>query len=566
MTGILEIARKDAPQEKPKLSQVINYDQHIAPYRIIQLISGLGSGKNYWVENELMPKYNVLLVTSRKSKVDETKNKTGLSNCLNLNKLADDEIKSIFDCNIKYHNAVCNNWQIEYYMKNVYNPADPSTYLWQFFDHIIIDEAHSLATDATFCDAPFYVVEFIKAVYTQGKSKIIMMTATPNIIKDIIPFQDADDYKYWDFTDQCRNILPHKLTFKTKDKALEELVFLYNSYKGKKWQAIYFATRTKNIKSEIIPYLIANGIPEEEIAVSFSNEDAREDFSETILNNKERTENHLALHEDLPKDIRIFISTSRNKEGINIENEFYSRDIIIESQWIDEIKQMWGRVRTHSPETTIIHNANQHARINLNLDFDYRFDLDNLELIQEYFDNWCGNNGIMRGNRFLNKKSCNKIEQLHEKRFPYIRYSPVDDKLILYAGKIAGEKDFYNSIDIFQDYVVDLIAEKYDNIQIDSNPFGFDIPTDIINPPTKLQLFESYIKEKGYLDNPMSPADQDDLLYFISKKLHVRQERTLKAYTRLGSAVKKLGYTTEECTKHTDNPLYGYYYLKKITE
>ena len=164
MTGMLEITIKDAPQEKPKLSQVIDYNQHIAPYRIIQLISGLGSGKNYWVENSLMPKHNVLLVTSRKSKVDETKNKTGLSNCLNLNKLADDEIRWLMKDHIKYHNAVCNNWQIEYYMKNIYNPADPSTFLWQFFDHIIIDEAHSLATDATFCDSPFNVIEFIKAV------------------------------------------------------------------------------------------------------------------------------------------------------------------------------------------------------------------------------------------------------------------------------------------------------------------------------------------------------------------------------------------------------------------
>lgn len=164
------------------------------PYRFVQLISGFDSGKNHWVENDLMQKHNVLLITSRKAKVKERMSETGLSNCLNLNKLADDEIRRILlEDHIKYHNATCNNWQIEYYMKNVYKSGDPSTYLWQFFDHIIIDEiiideAHSLATDATFCDAPFYVLEFIKAAYTQGKSKIIMMTATPNIIKDIVPY------------------------------------------------------------------------------------------------------------------------------------------------------------------------------------------------------------------------------------------------------------------------------------------------------------------------------------------------------------------------------------------
>ena len=71
MTAILEIKIKDAPTEKPKLSKVIDYDTHVKPYRFIQLISGLGSGKNYWVENDLMPKHNVLLITSRKAKVKE---------------------------------------------------------------------------------------------------------------------------------------------------------------------------------------------------------------------------------------------------------------------------------------------------------------------------------------------------------------------------------------------------------------------------------------------------------------------------------------------------------------
>ena len=297
-----------------------------------------------------------------------------------------------------------------------------------------------------------------------------------------------------------------------------------------------------------------------------SNEDALEDFGDIIKNNKARVETYLEDHEDLPEDIKIFISTSRNKEGINIDNEYYSRDVIIESQWIDEIKQMWGRVRTHSPETTLIHDARQHTRINVDLDFDYRFDLDNIQTIQDYFDNWCGDHGVMKGNRFLNTKAHDKLELLHEKRFPYIRYSTVEDRFLPYTGKICGERDFYNSMDILRDYKMDLIAEKYENIEVDSDPFGFGIPTEIIDPPTKQALFECYITEKDYLDKPLSPAAQKDLLHYINKVLRVRQDRTHKEFMRLRSAVKKLGYTTKEKTKHTDDPLYGYYTLVKITE
>ena len=49
--------------EKARLSDVINYEEHISPYRIIEVVSGVGSGKNYWVENVLMEKYHVLLIT-----------------------------------------------------------------------------------------------------------------------------------------------------------------------------------------------------------------------------------------------------------------------------------------------------------------------------------------------------------------------------------------------------------------------------------------------------------------------------------------------------------------------
>ena len=32
-----------------RLSEVVNYKEHIEPYRIVEMVSGVGSGKNYWV-------------------------------------------------------------------------------------------------------------------------------------------------------------------------------------------------------------------------------------------------------------------------------------------------------------------------------------------------------------------------------------------------------------------------------------------------------------------------------------------------------------------------------------
>ena len=57
--------------EKPYLSDVIDYDRDIAPHRVIEIVAGVGAGKNHWVEEILMKQHRVLLITSRKAKVDE---------------------------------------------------------------------------------------------------------------------------------------------------------------------------------------------------------------------------------------------------------------------------------------------------------------------------------------------------------------------------------------------------------------------------------------------------------------------------------------------------------------
>ena len=75
-----------------RLSEVIQWDKHIEPYRVIEIVSGVGSGKSYWVENDLMQQYRVLLITSRKKKVEETKERTKLNTCINLTLAGNDAL------------------------------------------------------------------------------------------------------------------------------------------------------------------------------------------------------------------------------------------------------------------------------------------------------------------------------------------------------------------------------------------------------------------------------------------------------------------------------------------
>lgn len=548
-----------------RLCKVINFKEHILPYRVIEIVSGVGSGKNYWVENDLMEKARVLLITSRKAKVDETMNRTGIDKCLNLWAREWDAIEYLWNNDKRFGSCICNNWQIEYYMKHKYVSGKHNTNLWNFFDFIIVDEAHSLATDATYCDAPFYLYEFIKSAYRQGRSKIVLMTATYEPIKGLLKLKNPKDYAFWDFSKKCVNVKPKKLNYVTRETALYYIARQYTHNPHSKWHAVYFATRTKSIREDIVPYLVENGIPEENIAVSFSNTEAEEGFSDTLLQNKERVEAYLKTNEDIPDDIKVFVTTSRNKEGINIDNESYAWDIIIESHWVDEIRQMWGRVRSPIHYSMLVYDATQHQSISVDKDFDFDFDETAVNLVNDMFDKWCEKHDIPQKNRYQNKKAAEKIEMLHEKRFPYMRYSTHDDRFHLYKGKVLGLRSFEKSKNYYEYYIEEWLKDargEYSDNYLE--PIFPMIDSYIMISQSKEERFEQYAREKGYFDRDITKAEKQDLLGFINNVLRIRQKKDKsKPYGDL-RIIKEWGFKVSECSKHKGSPSYGLFKLERI--
>ncbi len=549
-----------------RLSEVVNYKEHIAPYRIAEIVSGVGSGKNYWVENVLMKQMRVLLVTSRKAKVEETISRTGIDKCLNLSVREQEAIECLWSDDKRNGSCICNNWQIEHYMKHKYVADDHNTYLWNYFDIIIVDEVHSLATDAIYCDAPFYLHEFIKSAYRQGTSKIVLMTATYEPIRGLIKLKNAKDYAFWDFTKKCVNVQPSKLDYITREMALYYITRQYNHNQQSKWHAIYFATRIKSIREEIVPYLIEQGIPEKNIAVSFSSTEAEESFSDTLLQNKARVEDCLKTNEDIPDDIKVFVTTSRNKEGININNSEYVWDIIIESHWTDEIRQMWGRVRSPINYVMLVYDTPQHQAVFVDKDFDFEFDTNAVKLVNAIFDKWCEKHEIPQKNRYQNKKAAEKIEMLHEKRFPYMRYSTHDDKFHLYKGKTFGLRSFEKSKNYYEYYIEEWKKEALGGWGSNDNLEQiFPIKSFIFLPLENSNRFEKYAQEKGYFNRPITREEKQELLDYVNNVLRMRQKKDKsKPHTDLPRAIKELGFKTTECSKHKGSPLYGLFKLERI--
>ena len=343
-----------------------------------------------------------------------------------------------------------------------------------------------------------------------------------------------------------QEIVPNNITIQKRKAILANEIKLYKT--NSTHRTVYFATKIRNIRDEIIPLLLSCGVKEEHIAVSFSDTDSSTFFSESILANKRRTEQHLSDYRDIPTDIRFFITTSRNKEGINIENENYSWNIIIESHWADEAKQMWGRVRKGVNEIFIVDDASQHDSEYPEKNLNYIIDKDQRNNINKLFDEWCSLHSIKTEDRYYNKFVKKHIEDLNLK-FPFLKYSIYDNKFRFYKGKEFGMKSFKVSLDRYDDYKAYRLGYKNFANPIES---PFEVETRIVDVIDDKDLFEDHISNLGYTDTtPLTKEKQNELLQFLTENLLIRQKNdNSKVYTVLAKAVNEFGYELKECSKH----------------
>lgn len=192
--------------ETKYLSDVINYENDIEPYQIIEIYSGVGSGKNYWVEKLASEGKSILFITSRKVTAQAQAKKMSGKRWIDLDALGQEGIGSK-----KQNLVVVTNAGLEHFVKEKYDESDEKTHIWKYFDLIVLDEAHSLTTDATFTDSPFHVKDFLKWVQVHDeRCKIIFMTGTPEPIEWAFSDEtrNGPSFNYLDLYDVCNHVDP----------------------------------------------------------------------------------------------------------------------------------------------------------------------------------------------------------------------------------------------------------------------------------------------------------------------------------------------------------------------
>lgn len=309
----------------------------------ICIISGVGSGKNTFVEKELVQYGNILYISSRRAKVNEILENNLCSDTIQWEKETSDIVS-------------VTNYGIERIVQNKTFGRNLREII-SHFDFVVVDEAHSLLTDATYADSSFHVFAFIEYVIAQyPKIKVILMTGTPEPIERYLT---QKGYTIFDKRDECIHVLPKVIRVVNKDFAFE---CIGKMPKGEK--TVYYsnsATRIVSGDKSLIKRLCEINFSLDEIGICVSEKSAKR-LQKEYKGLKEKcaqTKEAILKKRMLDEKCRILLTTSCLKEGVNIENDNI-KIAFCESHVLSEIQQFAGRIRKGLDVLYVISDATQH--------------------------------------------------------------------------------------------------------------------------------------------------------------------------------------------------------------
>ena len=370
----------------------------------------------------------VLLITSRRAKVDET---------FDLYENADNESLSLFkrkigeawelvdnqgrDIFATIGNTICTTAFVAGYLKNVYKPDDRRTHLWDMYDLIVVDEVHSLALDATYQNAPFQIYDLINHylhrcasdMYPDPECKhLMLMTATAESLEDYHLQDDGIPSIRLDKRKECDNVQPKNVWF---TESLNAKSLLERAISGGK-RCTYFFNHIEGL----LKIWNESPILRDKAVMSFADEGRRkalQDMDTAAWDNMVLAEESIKTQYKIPDKFSALLTTSKYREGINIEDNI---DImIVESHNATEVIQMAGRVRSGVEDLYIVVDAPPHVT-------DYgREDIERkiADILINHADR---RDGLSPVNALLNKVPEGELPKLIdtvEAKTPYLRYS-----------------------------------------------------------------------------------------------------------------------------------------------
>lgn len=523
--------------QKPFLADIIDFQRDIEPYNLILIHAGVGAGKNTWTKQLAEQGYRVLVITSRAITANVQAQKLGADRRIDLNNLY-----NLNNCHSQKNSTcgriVCTNADIEHYVKEKFDPNDIKTHIWNSFDFIILDEAHSLVTDASFADSPFHVHTFLDHAHKCNPScHIVLMTGTPTPIESLI--HTWGNIHILDFFDKCNHIEPETVTLIPSHFAINRII---NSLRNGE-RLIYFANSIGQI-ARCVKELQKHNIPEADIGITFNESCKDEKFSKSLIEKRTRIQTALEETELIPDDVKILFSTIKNKEGININNKDI-KTMYAESHQAAALTQMAGRIRNGLSDLYIIFNAADHPILS--------------NCYQEELELKCVN----AANETLVHYSClptefvetpNKANVINtaEKIFYFVRFNYLTDKFEYYPGRqlcVQQQQADAAELDDIVNYWEDCYFE--DGLLCGSEEFRGWFPYSKLwcyihcDASSIIEKISGFLITEGYVGSILNKDDRDILIRRLNLRLSLFEKSFLPCtypIKQLGKALPHFGY------------------------
>lgn len=438
--------------------------------------------------------------------------------------------------------CVCTNAKVEHDLKKHYSAGDPTVQPWNRFDMIIIDEAHSLLSDATYQSSAFYVRRLIERTLKNSKTcKVIVMTGSPKILEKHPVIQKAH---LIDRMETCINVTPKSVRFITKEEsaALQQQMLI----ERRKFIAFY------NHVSDILA--LAEKAPAEAqtgIAMAFSKAAVLDQMKKTQDPRLQRmidTQAYLAKHEKLPDDVYAFLSTSKNKEGINIKNE----DIHVmftEAHAELDVIQMAGRLRQPVDVLYVVVDSQDHIDYENFHEHKTVQDIKLRAAINDQYFQICRETGYVPNDpqeawqepAYSHKERKAYIDFTHEK-YRYLRYDYFSDCFRFYPERVVGRQYYAEQRRIFsvarqnKAGLICLAHRWFPGIKC-------TVSDQVEYETDKKQLVDKYLEKNGWLEaDRLGAADRKRLLQELNQLLKLEAKQ-------LKSLLQNYGYDIKELTK-----------------
>lgn len=550
-----------------RVDGVLDYERDIKGKRLIRLRAGVGAGKNYWARHllEKHPDLQILLITSRKNTAEAEAFQLGTDCKIHTSRLIDTQDKDWYE-DFPGNLMVCTNAYIDYFLKNLYKLDNPKTHLWNKFDLIFVDEVHSLTSDASFANSPFAVERFIHhTLRLNHRCDVVVMSGTPESTDWLFtPEHWGTEYTSIDLYDQCIHLVPNIVYLIRRSIVPEKIHNLWEHNR----RLIYFVNSVNGM-AQLIQELLQVGIQEADIGIAFTESENAYKLPDRLLNDKERIRQCLVSESRLPSDIKIFITTAQNKEGISIVDDDI-KHMFSESHNKADLEQMAGRVRGN-PDTgtglrtlVVVYDAKPHTSLASYVE--QEFDKILIDQVSTVMDN---HKMLVEGShRSYNKQlDIDAIQKSHH----FLRYDYIKKTFLFYEGRQACfHQDRSDSLTF--DYLLDQLDEHmYYEVTpegILSVTGGFELQRTWF-PYSRLYHssregvsvrekatgeLQEFLNEKGYYEINLDTKKQDKILAYVQELVQKYGQKELgfgkTLPTTLKPVLKYFGLDVEATSKH----------------